>query len=69
MTEIEEKYRLKGMALLNGENKVIGAWVTYTEKDGTVPIGTPGYSLNAKDREQVTGLQWPEYSQKRSAKD
>lgn len=64
LKEIREKYLLWGMALLNPDGKLVGAWLTYTDKNGEFELGIPGYSLDGKDLEQVTGLKWPAYSAK-----
>lgn len=58
-------YDLQGVILLDND-EVIGAWLTYTAKDGTRLVGNPGYSLKAKDLDQVTGMKWPEYATKHS---
>ncbi len=66
LEEISAKYDLRGVVLVSGD-QAIGAWLTYTERDGTRLEGIPGYSLQGKDLERVTGMQWPDYARKLSA--
>jgi hypothetical protein len=63
LKDIAAKYDLQGVVLLDGD-QVIGAWLTYTAKDDTRLRGNAGYSLQAKDLEQVTGMKWPDYAAK-----
>lgn len=68
LKEIRDRHLLWGVALLDQEETVVGAWLTYTDKQGNFEPGIPGYSLRTKSLEQVTGLTWPAYSQKYSDK-
>jgi len=69
LKEIRNGHLLWGVALLDQEQKVVGAWLTYTDEQGNFEPGIPGYSLRAKSLEQVSGLTWREYSQKYSDKE
>ncbi|MDI6895579.1 MAG: DUF4830 domain-containing protein [Bacillota bacterium] len=51
LKEIRE-YLLWGVALLDQEGKVVGAWLTYTDKQGSFAPGIPGYSLQGKTLEE-----------------
>ncbi|MDB4894628.1 MAG: hypothetical protein JWN15_890 [Firmicutes bacterium] len=66
LKEIRQRYVLWGVALLDSEQKMVGAWLTYTDKQGNFQPGIPGFSLRGKTLNQVTGLTWPEYAEKRS---
>lgn len=67
--EIGDRYLLWGVALLDQDGKVVGAWLTYTDRLGNFEPGIPGYSLQARSLEQVTGLGWPEYARKHAARE
>lgn len=64
LKEIQEGYLLWGVAILDPDGHIVGALLTYTDKQGNFEPGVPGYSLQARSLEQVTGLTWPEYSQR-----
>jgi hypothetical protein len=65
LTRIAETYALQGVTVLDHDT-VIGAWLTYTAKDGHTLMGIPGFSLKGNDLEQATGLAWSAYSAKYS---